>query len=159
VQRLDHALVVYRIGDPDGAYPIFDATGSQLFPGRWNDRNTPVIYAAAHYSTAMLEKLVHGSGLLPPNQHYIEITVPRGSSYEALTAESLPGWDDEDPGVARRFGARWARERRSLLLLVPSFVARLEQNVIINPLHTSFSRIEQSPPTPAWWDERLFTRK
>jgi len=35
-QALDRTLTAYRIGDPAGAYPIFDATGSRLFPGRWN---------------------------------------------------------------------------------------------------------------------------
>ena len=43
-----------------------------------------MIYTSAYYSTAMLEKLVRGSGRLPPNQHYIELTIPNGSSYELL---------------------------------------------------------------------------
>lgn len=158
VQRLDRTLVVYRIGDPDGDYPIFDPAGSRLFPGRWNDPDTPVIYASEHYATAMLEKLVHGSGLMPPNQHYIEITLPHGVSFEMVTKDSLPRWDDEDPAVCRRFGAQWSRERRSLLLLVPSYVARVERNVVINPLHAEFTQIEKSLPTPVWWDERLFVR-
>jgi RES domain-containing protein len=157
-QRLDRTLVVYRIGDPEGDYPMFDPTGSQLFPGRWNDAETPVIYASEHYGTAMLEKLVHGAGLMPPNQHYLEITLPRGVSYEMVTKDALPGWADEDAGVSRRFGAQWAKERRTLLLLVPSYVARVERNVVINPLHAEFPRVETSLPAPVWWDERLFVR-
>ena len=35
----------YRIGDPDGVYPIFDATASRLYPGRWNTPASPMIYA------------------------------------------------------------------------------------------------------------------
>ncbi len=41
----------------------------------------------------MLEKLVHGSRSLPPNQHFIEITIPNGVSYEVVTPATLPGWD------------------------------------------------------------------
>lgn len=156
VQRLDRTLIAYRIGDPDGNYPIFDAAGSRLYPGRWNDADTPVIYASEHYSTAMLEKLVHGSGLMPPNQHYVEITLPRGVSFEMVTSDILPGWDDEEPAMAREFGARWVSERRSLVLLVPSYVARLERNVAINPRHDEFPQVKASLPTPVWWDERLF---
>ena len=78
-QRLDRVLTAFRIGDPDGAYPIFDATGSRLAPGRWNTAASPMIYASQHYSTAMLEKLVRSSGELPPNQHFIEITIPMAS--------------------------------------------------------------------------------
>lgn len=156
IQHLDRTLTAYRIGDPEGDFPIFDASGSRLYPGRWNDTETAVIYAAEHYSTAMLEKLVHGGGLMPPNQHYIEITLPHGLSYEMVTKDALPGWDSEEPDVSREFGARWARERRTLLLLAPSYVARIERNVVINPLHDEFARIEASLPTPVWWDERLF---
>jgi len=60
-QALDRVLTSYRIGDPRGTYPIFDATGSTLHPGRWNTPASPMIYTSEHYSTAMLEKLVHGS--------------------------------------------------------------------------------------------------
>lgn len=158
VQRLDRTLSAYRIGDPDGDYPIFDATGSQLYPGRWNDADTPVIYAAEHYSTAMLEKLAHGAGIMPPNQHYIEITLPRGVSFEMLTKDTLSGWDAEEPDISREFGAGWAGARRTLLLFAPSYVARIEQNIVINPHHDEFSQIETSLPTPVWWDERLFAR-
>jgi hypothetical protein len=38
-------------------------TGSKLYPGRWNDNATPVIYASRRYSTAMLEKLDHANGI------------------------------------------------------------------------------------------------
>ena len=62
-QILSQGLTAFRIGDPAGAWPIFDATGSTLHPGRWNDPAHPVIYAAERFSTALLEKLV-AEGLL-----------------------------------------------------------------------------------------------
>jgi RES domain-containing protein len=155
-QRLDRALVCYRIGDPNGEYPIYDARGSTLFPGRWNGTDKPVIYACEHYSTAMLEKLAHGNGRLPANQHFITITIARGTSYEIVTKDHLPGWDSPEPTVSRDFGARWANEMRSAILLVPSYVARLERNVVINPQHAEAPTIATSLPEPVWWDERLF---
>ena len=158
VQRLDRTLTVYRIGDPDGEFPIFDATGSIYAPGRWNRADAPIIYAGEHYSTAMLEKLVHAAGLLPPNQHYIAITLPQRLSYEQVTKDHLPGWDDEDATVSRTYGHRWVREARSAVLLVPSFVARIEHNAVINPAHPECEHIEYSLATPVWWDQRLFAR-
>jgi RES domain-containing protein len=156
VRRLRRALACYRIGDPGGEFPIFDATGSTIYPGRWNDQDSPVIYAAETYSAAMLEKLAHGGGEMPANQHYIEIEVPKGSSYEVVTKDSLPGWDSADCRSAKVFGVRWVDEERSLLLFVPSYVARVEKNVLINPVHPEFSSIEVSLEQPVWWDERLF---
>ena len=155
-QVLDRTLTCYRIGDPARAHPIFDATGSTLAPGRWNTRASPVIYASEHYSTALLEKLVHGSGRLPPNQHYVRITVPRGVSYEVLSEPALPGWDTTPATVSKVFGERWCASRRSAILIVPSVVARPDNNVLINPAHPEHAAIETSLHQPVYWDRRLF---
>jgi RES domain-containing protein len=155
-QILNRTLFCFRIGDPNGAYPIFNATGSMLAPGRWNTPGSPVIYAAEHYSTALLEKLVHGSGRLPPNQHFVRITVPSGISYEVFSPPTLPGWDAMPATVSKIFGEQWCRERRSAVLLVPSVVARFDLNVLINPAHPEFPRIEASLHEPVYWDRRLF---
>ena len=155
-QRLDRTLICYRIGDPRGAFPIYDARGSAIVPGRWNDASTPAIYAGEHYSTAMLEKLARGNGSLPPNQHFVAITISKGTSYEIVSKDRLPGWDMLEPTISREFGARWVAEARSAILLVPSYVARLERNVVINPAHPDATVIEVSLPEPVWWDERLF---
>ena len=155
-QILDRVLTAYRIGDPDGAYPIFDATGSKLYPGRWNRAGSPVLYCSEHYSTVMLEKLAHGGGRLPPNQHHIEITIPNGVSYEVLAPSHLPGWDHPSCAPSRAWGHDWQRRRRSLLLLVPSVVARMERNVLINPEHPEFDRLAHGLHQPVWWDRRLF---
>jgi len=155
-QVLDRVLTCYRIGDPDGQYPIFDATGSTIAPGRWNGSTEPILYASRHYSTAMLEKLVHGSGQLPPNQHFIEITIPNGVSYEIVTPDTLPGWQDTTFASSRPHGVEWQRDKRSAILIVPSVVARMEQNILINPEHPEFSRIEHGLHQLVWWDRRLF---
>lgn len=155
-QILDRTLSCFRIGDPSGGYPIFDATGSTLAPGRWNTPGSPLIYASRHYSTALLEKLVRGSGRLPPNQHFIRITVPRGMSYEVFSPPALSGWDTLPATVSRDFGERWCAERRSVILLVPSVVARVDENVLINPAHPEFPAIETGLHEPVFWDRRLF---
>ena len=158
-QRLDRTLTCYRLGDPDGEFPIYDARGSAIYPGRWNTIDMPVVYAAEHYSTAMLEKLASGSGHIPPNQHFITITIPAGVTYEIVTRDTLSGWDTPDPSVSRTFGAAWAHEQRSAILLVPSYVARIERNVIINPAHEDAKGIETSLAEPVWWDRRLYERR
>jgi RES domain-containing protein len=155
-QILDRIVTCVRIGDPAGAYPIFDATGSKLYPGRWNTTSSPVLYTCEHYSTAMLEKLVHGSGALPPNQHFVEITIPKGLTYEVFNEAAWPGWDDPTPGISREFGETWQKSRRSLLLIVPSVVARIERNFLLNPEHPEFAEVLHGLHKPVWWDARLF---
>ena len=155
-QVLDRILKCYRIGDPAGAFPIFDAQGSKLYPGRWNTAASPMIYSSEHYSTAMLEKLVHGSGALPPNQHFIEITIPPGVSYEMFNQAAVPDWYLASAASSKPYGDAWQSQGRSLILIVPSVVARIEQNILINPLHPEFPRITTSLHLPVWWDSRLF---
>ena len=155
-QTLDRVLTAYRIGDPDGLYPIFDSTGSKVWPGRWNTRLSPMIYTSGQYSLAMLEKLVHGNGRMPPNQHWIRITIPSGVTYEVFSAAHYPGWDAEDCLAAKAYGEAWQRSARSLVLVVPSVVARMETNILINDAHPDLGRITHSLHEPIWWDSRLF---
>ena len=155
-QTLDRVLTSYRIGDPRGDYPIFDAAGSTRYPGRWNTPASPMIYTSEHYSTAMLEKLVHGSGQLPPDQHYIAVTIPNGISYEVLDTAALPDWYLESCATSKPFGQAWQQQKRSLLLIVPSVVARIEKNFLINPEHPEFRHLTTGLHQPVWWDRRLF---
>ncbi|HCH93622.1 MAG TPA: hypothetical protein DFK13_01910, partial [Erythrobacter sp.] len=84
------------IGDPDGEFAIWDDGGARRAAGRWHEVGAGVIYAAQNYSTAMLEKLVHHSGEIPPNQHFIEIVIPAGTSYEVFSDAHHPGWSDRN---------------------------------------------------------------
>lgn len=154
--RTDRVLTAYRIGDPDGVHPIYDSEGARLFPGRWNTSLSPLIYTSEHYSTAMLEKLVHANSVLPPNQHYVRITIPNGISYELFQTAAYPGWDGKDEGLCKAFGQEWVAERRSALLIVPSIPARIERNILINPQHPDAAKITHDLAEPIWWDERLY---
>lgn len=115
-----------------------------------------MLYTSERYSTALLEKLVQGSGVLPPNQHVIEITIPPGIGYEVLNAAALPGWDEARGADSKRFGERWQQSGRSAILIVPSVVARLDANVLINLDHAEARRITHGLHQPVWWDLRLY---
>lgn len=104
----------------------------------------------------MLEKLVHYSGVLPPNQHFVEVAIPAGTTYEVFSEAHHPRWSDRGGDVSRAFGTSWYEEGRSAVLLVPSVVARMEKNVVINTSHEDFSGIAPGLEIPIWWDDRLF---
>ena len=158
VRTLGSPLSAYRIGDPEGEFPIWDDGGARLSSGRWHEEGAAVIYASEHYSTAMLEKLVHYQGELPSGQHFVEITIPAGISYEVVNVDFIEGWWAADGEAARQFGRQWYLENRSAILIVPSVVARMERNVVFNTRHPDFGKIEAGLETPIWWDNRLFSR-
>lgn len=157
-RKLRSDWTAWRIGDPGGEFPIWDDGGARRSAGRWHEAGAGIIYAARHYSTAMLEKLVHHSGELPPNQHFIEISIPAGTSYEVFSEAHHAGWSDRSGEVARRFGQRWYEEGRSAILVVPSVVARMERNILFNTNHAEFGMIVPGLETPVWWDTRLFVK-
>lgn len=156
MRRLPAPMRAFRIGDPEGRHPIFSGEGASLVEGRWHEKGQEVIYTSEHYSLAMLEKLVHYNGVLPPNQHFIEITLPAGISYQVVTKDTLPDWHKRDGRAARAFGSAWLQSGRSALLIVPSRVAREERNILINPRHPDAKAIRHGLETPVWWDKRLF---
>lgn len=157
--KTDRVLTCYRIGDPNGAHPIYDAEGARLYPGRWNTHSSPVIYTSEHYSTAMLEKLVHANLVMPANQHFIAITISNGTSYEVFQTAAYPGWDSRNETICKTFAQAWHDEKRSALLIVPSIPARVERNFLINPVHPDADAISHALPEPVWWDERLYARR
>jgi RES domain-containing protein len=151
-------LTVYRVGDIDGAYPVWSGAGAVLTTGRWHMLGEAVIYASEHYSLAMLEKLSHWNGLLPTGQHYVAATIPAGVSYEVFQPAAHIGWNARIETVAQQFGSKWIKDCRSAILFVPSVIAPLEQNVLVNPNHPDAAQIEVSLEQPVWWDDRLLSR-
>lgn len=79
-----------------------------------------------------------------------------GVSFEMLSTDHHPGWDAEDCIVSKAHGEAWWRSKRSLLLIVPSVVARMERNISINDSHPEADRITHDLHQPIWWDSRLF---
>lgn len=157
LRRLDQPLTAYRIGDPKGEFPLWDAGGARQAAGRWHETGAAVIYASEHYSTAMLEKLVHYEGEMPPNQHFIEITVPAGTYYEVVNPDLIADWADASGEAARRFGRSWYAQTGSAILIVPSIVARMDRNIVFHTGHADFRTIKTGLETPIWWDSRLFS--
>jgi RES domain-containing protein len=156
LRGLERELRVWRIGDPDGVFPVWDAGGAMLNPGRWNAAREPMLYTATSYSLALVEKLVHWNGVLPNNQHFLDAVIPVGVSYEVLNPVLLPGWESPAQVISRNFGSTWLREKRSAILFVPSAPAPIEQNVLINMAHPEAQRILPGREIPIWWDKRLF---
>ena len=149
---------IYRLGDE--RHPIWDGTGAALIGGRWNSPGNPVIYGSLSYACAMLEILAHANiGRIPLTHRFVVAEVPDGVSVEKHECTDLPvGWDTDNMAIARNFGDQWLQEKRSAILLVPSVVAKLDWNALINPSHPDGAKLLVSAPEKVLWDKRLFER-
>jgi RES domain-containing protein len=152
--RRNGPVRAFRIADKRHA--IFDGSGAMLHGARWNSPGRRVIYAAETYAGALLEILVHASGSVPRSQVYIEIEIPAAVSIEEIKPNEVPRWDARSFEASRAFGDRWYDERRTAVLLVPSVVAGVERNVLLNQEHRDFARIRAGQPLPVRWDARLW---
>ncbi len=145
-------MKAYRIGSI--RHPLWDGNGAMLNGARWNSPGRGPIYAAETYSGAMLEMLVRmGSMTVPPELYYIQVEIPDHMAVEEATATPT---EMAKESITRSRGDKWYDARQSAILLVPSVVTRVDRNVLLNPRHPDFNKIQPSEPKPVWWDPRLF---
>jgi RES domain-containing protein len=116
-----------------------------------------VIYAAKTYSLSLLATLVYtGFRKLPGGKHYSRIIIPDSASIESFIPAAYLGLDLDDNVVSRAFGDRWIKEKRSLVLRVPSVVTGGPKwNTVINSLHPEYPLIKPDSAQAVYWDARL----
>lgn len=136
-------------------------TGARSAGGRWNSIGTAVIYTGRTIAIAALETFVHVAAVVPPDLVLIRVVLPdRHSSETAAPPDLPPGWDTVPPGPASmRFGTRWASEKRSLVLYVPSALLPEEQNAVLNPGHPEFAAVTMTIERPFHFDPRLLAAR
>ncbi|MFT4100789.1 MAG: RES domain-containing protein [Burkholderiaceae bacterium] len=137
--------IVYRASRrPDGFDPL-DASASVGRGGwRYNDRDTPILYAASVQSLAILEVVARPGWDAVEELAIFPIDVPDGTiaPLEALGIRLPSNWNNRPAaGAARRIGAQFlqavdaARRLGDRLcgVLVPSVISTVDRNVLLDP--------------------------
>jgi RES domain-containing protein len=151
-------LRVYRAFERKHEATAFSGEGARLYGGRWNSVGTAVIYSASTFSLALLEIMVNASSArIPPTMAFAPIDIPGDVAIERLDVATLPGdWADTPaPGECQLAGDAWVRAAETVALVVPSAVARIETNVLLNPAHRDFARLVIGGVAPMAIDGRL----
>jgi RES domain-containing protein len=130
------------------------------YAARWNSNGTFVIYSAESASLACLENLVHRNGFgLDTNYSLITISIPNAITKIEIKSSDLPSnWnlnDEKAHLICRKYGDDWIRNQKSAILIVPSAIITNEKNIIINPNHKDFSKIEIKEIQTFSFDKRL----
>jgi RES domain-containing protein len=110
--------------------------GGAKAPGRWHGAKRPIIYTAESPAGALLEVLVHFDREdLPDDLQLIEIEIEDQASATSIDPGALsPSWR-ENLSETRSIGDAWLRDAASLYLRVPSIIAPLTWNCLLNPRH------------------------
>lgn len=152
--RLKEPLLAYRVADR--RHPIFDGQGALRYGGRWTSPGASVVYASLSLAGAMLEILAHAAiGRFPKTHVWVELTIPKGVRVDEVSANDVRDWESDDLTVPRAIGDKWIRQGQSAVLLVPSVIAQVDRNIIINLAHKDAKRIRHSRQIPVHWDPRL----
>lgn len=139
-------------------YPAYDGEGARRAGGRWNSKGTRVVYLSENRALCVLEVLVHLTDILPDKYVLGQADVPPDLVIESIDEATLPPtWKTlsvSEQALTRRIGDEWVACMSSAVLLVPSVVVG-EQNVLCNPEHPEFTRIQWHNPVPFRFDARL----
>ncbi len=150
-------MEVYRIAKDN--HPEIDGLGGLLYPGRWHEKGIRVVYASQHRSLAAFETLVHISQtrLLVNNFVLMTLQVPDDALVLDVPSSVLEkGWDSYAhlPSL-QQYGTWFLKEKKYLMLKVPSAIIKQEFNYIINPVHGQFSACKVTEVIPFRFDERI----
>ena len=140
-------------------YAAFDGEGARAAGGRWNRRGTAVVYTSATLSLAVLEYFVNlPAAAAPPDLVAVSAELPADIPMTSIALSDLPrGWRKYPaPDGLADLGTRWAEERKTAILAVPSAVVPHERNYLLNPAHPRFREIKTGRPEPLSLDSRMW---
>lgn len=132
--------------------------GSKLVGGRWNSPGRAVVYTSEQPATAVLEVLVHAERPQLLRDSFVMLSAEVDDDLiRILDATALPiGWNElGDLKVAQRVGDAWFDAQVSVALRVPSVILQGQFNVLLNPEHPDWARVELGQPEPFMFDPRL----
>lgn len=138
-------MELYRISQEKYADDL-TGNGARLYGGRWNSAGLFAVYSSSSRSLALLETLAHTPAKMLDTKVYLLITlsVPGTIPPGEIRLSGLgTGWDAPDTGpLTKKLGDRFLREKKNLLLKVPSVMMPEEMNYLLNPLHPEMRKVK-----------------
>jgi len=127
-----------------GSGGAFSGEGAYLAGSRWNTPGHRMAFAAESESLSTLEYLVHATSEAFFHETVLVIAELDDRYITAFDAAALPkDWRSFPPAHGtQRIGDEWLAAGASAALQVPSAVVPRERNVLINPLHRDFGKLE-----------------
>ncbi|HAO51060.1 MAG TPA: RES superfamily protein [Runella sp.] len=151
-------MEVFRLSREKFATPL-SGKGAALKGARWNSIGVELIYTAQNRSLAMAEVAVHFTlATLPDDYVMLTIKIPDEFLMKEIAEEQLPSdWKEfPHPISTQKFGDNFVVENNYCLLRVPSVVTQGDYNILINPNHKDFYKIEITKVEKFPFDKRIF---
>ena len=149
-------MTVFRIADYKYLKDL-TGRGAAMYGGRWNSKNTYIVYTAENRALALLEILVH-IGVIPEKGFGIATILIPDNSITTLTADQLPyNWDkNPPPDFLKTIGDNFIRANQYVALKIPSALMQEDSNFLLNPAHKDFDKVKIQSHRLLNVDDRLF---
>ncbi len=145
-------LTIWRFCHKKHSEAAFLGEGFWSSGGRWHSRGTPLVYASATLSLAILETFNNNVQIenISQNFVFIKAEIPDVVLIQKLEKERLPAnWRDlPAPTSLALMGDKWFSTYSNAVLQVPSAIIPHENNYLLNPKHSDFAEIKIYPPEP-----------
>lgn len=151
-------MEVYRLSREKFAGTL-SGKGAAIKGARWNSVGVEIIYTAANRSLAMAEVAVHFTlATLPGDYMMISIFIPNDISLQKLNVTDLPvDWNTfPHPATTQAIGDQFIFDNKDCVLQIPSAVTQGDYNLLINPNHPDFKRINIIVTEKFPFDKRIF---
>jgi|KBSMisStandDraft_5_1062788.scaffolds.fasta_scaffold10366_6 RES domain-containing protein len=149
-------MILHRFAHRKYAHDI-SGTGSKLKGGRWNSVGLAVVYSSGRISLSLLEVLANANTLEELQMLQLtEIEVPDNVPLHEIRLSQLKKEWWKDFEYSQWLGSEILKENKALIIKCPSAIIESENNYLINPLHSSFKKINIKAVNDFRFDERLF---
>jgi RES domain-containing protein len=152
-------MTVWRLTRADRV--ALDGEGGRLVGGRWTPVGYRVVHAASTAALAVLERLVHTSAEhIGASLVLTPIEIPDTLHFTTVLEHTLPrNWRTTPaPAALQQIGLAWLVAAETALFSVPSAIVPHERNMLLNPAHADFRRVEAGKSQPFEFDRRLAKR-
>lgn len=149
-------MIVYRIAEKEYSNDI-SGYGASLYGGRWNFKSFSLLYCATSVSLASLEVLVRLQNLKIENKYeLVVISIPTEAKTNIITSSNLSHDWIQNNNETQLLGLNWVNKNQNLIIEVPSAIVPIDKNILINPNHPLFKKVEIIDSVEFNFDNRLF---
>ena len=141
-------MKVYRLVPPKYSRTAFSGEGAFRVGGRWNSPGVRVVYTSQSLALALLEVLAYRKALRPLAPRYLYTVTLDEAQVMRLEPGYLPvDWANyPHPERTQQLGDAWVESGETLALAVPSVLAPLETNLMLNCAHPEFVALKITGP-------------
>lgn len=132
-------------------YTDLSGIGASLYGGRWNSPGHAVVYTTSSLALAFVEIIPSlRKNVIPKSYVSLYINIDDAVSQKEIKRDDFPlDWKEEKTrNWFIETGDQWLKERKELLLIVPSVIIPEEKNILINPHHPEMTKVETETVKP-----------